>query len=392
MIARRLLPLLWLASLASAAELFNDSFDDNQHRWRLDSQWTLADGHLTAQGLPGQILVVGCEGPEVDDFRAELDVAQVDSTAANFGYGLLYRFDPKTRNGYFVAIGAEQGYGFGKVTDGKFELVAQARSKLVDRSPDKPLKVEVKGDRHTLWIDDVLVDVWRDDARASGTFGLLVVDAVRVEYDSLAIEALGSPESRRMGPEPPLAAEGSTELLSGGDLALLAEWRTHWNTMREAEGEPTLPARPDVVDLAVLALLKDYHITGQPAPATILSGWLQLGPLIDAGAVGPGAVAAVEFWLAYQSVERAPEEIGGREDLLAGLSWYQATRARLTAGWGDHGRTPLVITNALQARLEADRQRFVSSLNEAAREARREDWARLGDEVLARLPLLASLP
>ncbi len=102
----RTLLLAGLLVAPLAAEVFWEPFDDNGHGWRLDDQWRLEAGALRANGLAGQILVVGCDAPSAGDFTATLRAEATPAEAGNWGYGLLYRYDPRRRVGCFVAVGA----------------------------------------------------------------------------------------------------------------------------------------------------------------------------------------------------------------------------------------------------------------------------------------------
>ncbi|NUQ01834.1 MAG: hypothetical protein HUU35_18465, partial [Armatimonadetes bacterium] len=195
---------LLLFLLAGPAASFTEAFDDDRHHWRLDQQWRLGDGLLRAEGLPGQVLVVGADGPELADFKATLRATRVGPEPADYGFGLLYRYDPLRRDGYFVAVGAGSGYGFGRIEGGHFSLLAQGRSAVIQTEGDGPLEIEVRGGRHELRFGGTLVDVYRDDERRAGQFGLIVIDAVRVAFDQLEIEPLGEAATvRQLGPLPP---------------------------------------------------------------------------------------------------------------------------------------------------------------------------------------------
>ncbi|MCC7495415.1 MAG: hypothetical protein IT204_23900 [Fimbriimonadaceae bacterium] len=380
---RRLALLLGLVSAALAGEQVSEPFNDNANRWRLDARWKFVEGSLQAQGLAGQVLAVGGDLPEVADFTATLTARKLagDETG-NYGFGLLYRYDAASRNGCFVAIGAGGGYGFGRVEGGRFGLLQQGRSRLVQPASGAPLELSVRGDQHTLRLGGTLVDLWRDASRRSGTVGLVVIEAVEVAFDELAVEYL-TPPPRLLGPAPPDGAS-SPQMLSDADVAAAIEWRQHFNAMQTALGQPLLPAELDLSDLWVLALLKDYHLSAVAAPAGLLVDWSGLQVCQELGAVGVGPAAAVEFWWQYQAVARAADQIGGQEDLLAGLTWYFATRARLAAGW-TAGEQPLRLPAERQAALDEQRRRFERQGEAAARDAQLAGWARLSDEVLTLL-------
>ena len=374
--------LLAACAAGLAADVFADDFDDNRQHWRLDEQWTLADGELRGSGLAGQVLAVGCDAPPVSDFRARLTARQVgQSGAGNFGFGLLYRFDAQRRSGCFVALGAEQGYGFGRVTDGEFALVMQGRSGLIDLAKPFELTLEAVGDRHVLRLDGQLLDVWRDEPRQGQGFGLLLIDQVDVAFDRLELERLGSgqPPVPKFGPPKPGTDAKS---LGTADIELAAEWRRHFNRAADARGAPRLADTLDVVDIAVLALLKRANLTGEVPPAEVLVSWLKLPEMAAAKALGPGPAAALEFWLQYAESQPAGDQLGGPEDLLAGLDWYDAVRATTAAGWGERGPEPLLVGKLEQDRVDLDRKRFEAPLNEAERTARQAEFAALLDEVL----------
>ena len=109
---------VWLVASAAGAAVpaFHDAFDANDHHWRLDDQWQFEGGSLLAKGLVGKVLLAGCDMPDYGDFTARLTLhARHAEEQGNYGLGLVYRYDPRERNGYFVALGAGHGYGFGKV-------------------------------------------------------------------------------------------------------------------------------------------------------------------------------------------------------------------------------------------------------------------------------------
>jgi len=372
--------LAWVVA-GLADDVFVDEFDDNRSHWRLDEQWAMVDGELRATGLDGQVLAVGCDAPTVSDFRVRLKVRQVgEARAANYGFGLLYRFDPQQRDGCFVAIGAERGYGFGRVVEGSFNLVMQGRSGLVTLDKPVELTLEVVGDRHVLRLDGQLLDVWRDPPRSGRGLGLLLIDAVDVAFDSLRLEPLGGGATPKFGPPSPAAETAKT--LGTADVELALEWRRHFNQSALARRAATLPETLDVVDLAVLALLKRANLTSEVPGASVLASWLQLTEMAAAGAVGPGPEAALEFWLQYGESEPRGEELGGSEDWLAAVSWYYAVRAEMAAGWGERGPEPLAISAPQAIRIEADRRRWLGSMSEADRSARQAELGALVEDVL----------
>ncbi len=369
----RTLLLAGLLVAPLAAEVFWEPFDDNGHGWRLDDQWRLEAGALRANGLAGQILVVGCDAPSAGDFTATLRAEATPAEAGNWGYGLLYRYDPRRRVGCFVAVGAGHGYGFGRVEEGRFTLVQQGTSGIIDAARPLAVELTVRGDRHALRVGEVLVDVWRDQTSRAGSVGLLVIEGATVRFEELRIESFGvSPAAPgQLGPLPPAA--GTQEVVGRADLVAAADWRRQWNQMRRALGEPALPDGLDAVDVAVVALLKDYHLHGRPAPATVLARWLAL-PGLAAGD-GPAGRAALEYWLQYAGRATSAEDIGGQEDFLAGLTWYQEVRARVArSGAGPDAE--------LQARVEAQRARLEVGLMEAERGPRYAAWTALGERVL----------
>lgn len=382
---RRSGPVLACLALAVAAGLaddaFVDDFDDNRNHWRLDEQWLMLDGELRADGLAEQVLAVGCDAPAVSDFRARLKVRQVgQARAANYGFGLLYRFDAAQRNGCFVAVGADHGYGFGRVDRGTFSLVMQGRSGLVKFDEPAELTLEVVGDRHVLRLDGQLLDVWRDPPRTGRGFGLLVIDAVDVAFDGLRLEPLGGGGAPKFGPPSPTAA--SARSLGTADLETASAWRQHFNRAAHARGAATLPVELDAVDLAVLALLKRANLTGEVAGASVLVDWLQRPEMVAAGAVGAAPAAALTFWLQFGASDQRGEFLGGSEDLLAALSWYYAVRAETAAGWIGEATAPLAVDEPTAARVEDDRRRWLAPLTEADRAARQAELDGLLADVL----------
>ncbi len=392
--------LLAVVAALGAPATFHETFDDNAHRWRMDSQWRLADGALRVTGLPGQVLAVGCEGPELGDFRAVLRARRTGGPEdSNYGFGLVYRCDNLVREGYFLALGAASGYGFGRIEGGKFALVQQGRSGLVQPAGDAPIELAVQGDRHELRIGGTLVDIWRDARRSRGGFRLLAFEQVEVAFEELRLEQIGElAPARQLGPvlpgmalEPAGAAADGVLTIGLADAEGAEEWRRHFNAMAAALGRPVLPERLDGVDVAVLALLKEYHLNGLLPPATVLADWLSLAPFQELGAVGPVATAAVEFYLQYAASPRLADAVGGQEDLLAGLTWYQAIRAAQTAAAGP-GSRPWRADAALQARLDADLKRFEAAVAPAERAGRLTAWAKLGDQALDLARRLAKRP
>lgn len=375
--------LAWAAGVY-AEVLFDESFDDNRHQWRFDDRWTLADGVLLGRGLAGEVLAVGCDGPLVEDFRATI-VATVQVSPQAGGseaFGLLYRFDPAHRNGCFVAVNPAGTFGFGRITEGAFSLASRGTMSALTGSRCT-LIVEAVGDRHRLLVDGKEVGTWRDGERRRGGIGLVVIEAAQVAFESLRIETATAPRPvlGPLGPGP-AAAPPSAGYVGIDDVLVAAEWRKHWNRMAAAVGQPLLPDVLDGADLAVLGFLKYRHISGVMPPAQPLAELLQDRVLVDAGAYGPGPAAAVEFWLQYAAAPADPDVVGGQEDLLAGLTWYQAVRARTAAEWGERGQYALVVSNELMLRLDADRRRFEAEVPEVAvRSARMTEIVRLGEQV-----------
>ncbi|MBI2297603.1 MAG: hypothetical protein HYU66_01400, partial [Armatimonadetes bacterium] len=128
--------------------------------------------------------------------------------------------------------------------------------------------------------------------------------------------------------------------------------------------------------------LKYRHLSGVIPPAETLAELLQNDDLVLAGSSGAAPEAALEFWLGYAAAPVEPDLAGGQEDLLAGLTWYFAARAKGAKEWGTRGDYPLVVSNDLQKRLLADRGRFeVQVPNREAREARMTEVVRLEAQV-----------
>lgn len=384
---------LLLASAAPAKVLFEDSFDSNEHQWRLDDQWSFHEGALVAKGVAEQVLVVGCDGPPLTDFRARLTARPIGDGAgeANYGYGLVYRFNSQQRDGYFLAVHPKGTYGFGKIVKGAFALQKRGVDPRLQTGRFQDLSLTVKGQTHELAADDVVVGTWLDGDYRSGGFGLLVVDQLTVAFEHLLLATVDVSAARTalgpFRPEPQPEPDPATPAPAGAylgteDLYMADEWRRDYSRMAQANGLPPLPATMDAVDVAVLGFLKFTHVTRVCPPAENLARLLADRVMTDAGATGPGPQAAVEFWLDYASAPADPELVGGQEDLLAGLMWYFVKRARTAAAWGQRGDYPLVVDNALRQELTADRLRFETAVPDAeARSGKLTELLKVSDQI-----------
>jgi hypothetical protein len=374
MVWRLGLAAVLLAGAAAAEPLFSETFADNTHQWQLDEAWHFEGGQLVARGTAGQVAVVGQQQPLLGDFRAVLKAHWLRGSRDG-AYGFLYRFNPNSRNGYFMLASGTGSYGFGKVEGGEFELKARGMSDLLRGPETKTLQIDVRGDMHSLRCGQAILDVWRDDVWRRGSFGLMVTDAIEAGFQHLEIEALapltpavpvppGPPSAdTALGPLPPSPgpAEGGVFVhLDQVDLDRLRAWRRHYNAMAAALGEAVLPVEPDGADIAVLAWLRLRQETGAAAwpPARLLAELLTDPALVAAGATGPGPQAAVEFALqAAAGAQPASAVLSGPEEQLAVLTWYFVVRSRTAAAWGARAIEPLVLSDDLKARLAAEFER-----------------------------------
>jgi hypothetical protein len=370
-----------VASVAHADPLFSDNFADNARKWQVDEAWKFTDGELRCRGAAGQVAAIGQAAPLLGDFRAVLRARPL-SMSATGGFGFLYRFDPKGRNGYFMMAGPSGGYGFGRVEGGEFEMKAHGANAAFAGLEAKTLQIDVRGDMHSLRCDGVLIDVWRDDSWKRGSFGLVVSDDAQVGFQSLSIEELapitptlptpaaGKPRSDdTLGPMPPAPEETAFVRLDEVDVGRLRAWRRRFNLSAAALGDAPLPAEPDAADLAVLAWLRLRQSVGNAVPAQWLADLLKDSAMVGAGAKGPGAEAAVTFALQLDAAPAAGDVLSSSEELLAALDWYFRLRAHAAAKWGDAPQGPLNVDSALEVRLGADLQRVGAGANLAARQA-----------------------
>ena len=387
-----------LLSGAAAEPLFVDQFDDNAHNWRLDDLWKFEGGELRVRGAVGQVAVVGQAKPLVSDFLAKLRCRWIDG-AVTASYGLVYRFNPQSGNGYFICCSAAGGYGFGRVQGGEFEIKGRGRNAQLMLAGPRTLTIEVKGDLHKLTYNDIELDTWRDGELASGGFGLVAIDAAQVGFDELTIESLAepgaptppdpvAPPTTGAGPAPGIGptmmAGGAFVRLDMVDLDRLRAWRRRYNAMAAAVGDTPLAGDVDAVDVAVMAWLRLRQSAAAAPPAAWLADLLADEKLVAAGAVGPAPRAAVDFALgiAGQAVAGPNGTLSGGEELLGALSWYFTQRSRTTAGWGDRPPAALAPDPTLAARLADDLKDAASRLDTAQR---RPEW----DLLTAKVKLLA---
>lgn len=174
--------------------LFEDNFDDNRYGWDLypGEHWIEGGSLHTFPPDDSETWILGTRFT-FTDFRYETQVTRIEGPwARQGGVNLRFRSSPDGKQFYVCGIHGPRGYDF-QVVDRAVTPEVWRNVKWVDMSSIDPgrtarkIAVVARGNTFQLWVDDVLIDSFRDSTYSSGEIGLgfpgnthFAIDYVRV--------------------------------------------------------------------------------------------------------------------------------------------------------------------------------------------------------------------
>lgn len=180
--------------------LFYSDFEDMDWLNVLQGNWYVEDGMLRPSG-PGENRLLVDGGPW-DDFRLSVMASYLAGGASNpGGYGIYYRAsDEGGLNGYVFQYDA--GFGNGEfivraVVNGserhppiqRIDMAQVMGQQWVDNNLNDPhrVEIEVRGDRHVITVDGVVVLDFDHDRFSSGSVGFRNWHGADVEFDEIEV-------------------------------------------------------------------------------------------------------------------------------------------------------------------------------------------------------------
>jgi type II secretory pathway pseudopilin PulG len=149
----------------------------------LSGGWTAGPSGLSSGGVAGSVVATGGSW---DDFTFETSVV----LSSGEGYGMYYRSDSDTSDGYILQFDAENGFTVSKVVGGTIlalDGVASVMPVGFQVNGQHNISVSVSGSSHTVSVDGSQVMSFTDGTYGSGTVGLQSAAGSNVNFTGFTV-------------------------------------------------------------------------------------------------------------------------------------------------------------------------------------------------------------
>jgi hypothetical protein len=161
-----------------------ENFERVTDDWHRDDMAFIRDGEYVL--LPEKDGYFSWRGETLSDFSYKADVKWLGG-AIDRGFGLTFNFRD-TNNNYSFIISKNGYYMLGRYVAGQWaDLISWRKSPLVNEEGKNALKVQVRGEKISLFVNDNLVDEYEDSEPIEGQIGFVSYTDVKSSFDEIEI-------------------------------------------------------------------------------------------------------------------------------------------------------------------------------------------------------------